>query len=104
MQAFLEASDDLAFEGRNRGEVYGWVNGTLRQQHYQELNRPSRGLVRRYLEKMPGRSRAQVTRLVTLYLEGEEVKPRPYRRYRFPQRYTREDIALPVIVDEGHQS
>ena len=104
IQAFLEASDDLAFEGRNREEVYGWVNETLRGQHYQELNRPSRGLVRCYLEKMTGRSRAQVTRLVTMYLEGEEVKPRPYRRYRFPQRYTREDITLLATVDEAHQS
>ncbi len=40
------------------------------------------------------RRRAQTTRLVSLYLKGEEVKPKPYRRHRFPQRYTREDIEL----------
>ena len=32
IRAFLEASDAVAFEGRNRDEVYGWVDQTLRAQ------------------------------------------------------------------------
>jgi transposase InsO family protein len=104
IRAFLAASDEVGFAGRNRAEVYGWVNQALCQQRYEELSRSGRGLMRRYLEKMTGLSRAQVTRLITLYLRGEEVKPRVYRRRRFPQRYTREDIALLVVVDEAHQT
>ena len=99
IQAFLAASDDLGFQGRNRDEVYSWVNLTLRQQGYQDLKRSGRGLVRRYLEKMTGLSRAQITRLITVYGRGEEVKAKPYRRHRFPQRYTREDVALLAVVD-----
>jgi hypothetical protein len=30
------------------------------------------------------------------------VKPPTYRRHRFPQRYTREDIVLLAAVDEAH--
>ena len=86
IQTFLEASCDLGFQGRNRDEVYSWVNLTLRQQGYQALKRSARGLVRRYLEKTTGLSRAQTTRLITVYMSGEEVRARPYRRYRFPQR------------------
>lgn len=41
------------------------------------------GLVRRYVSKMTGVSRAQSTRLLSLYLRGEEVKPKPYRRNSF---------------------
>jgi hypothetical protein len=104
IRAFLAASDEVGFEGRNRAEVYGWVNQALCQQRYEELNRSGRGLVRRYLEKMTGLSRAQITRLITLYSRGEEVKPRAYRRRRFPQRYTRKDIALLAEVDEAHQT
>lgn len=103
IRAFLEGSDEVRFEGRNREEVYGWVNQTLRQQRYEELKRSGRGWVRRYLSKMTGLSRAQITRLVKLYREGEEVKPKPYRRRRFPRRYTREDIELLAGVDEAHQ-
>jgi transposase InsO family protein len=102
IRAFLEGSDEVRFEGRNREEVYGWVDQTLRQQRYEQLKRSGRGLVRRYLAKMTGLGRAQITRLVTLYRAGEEVKPKSYRRRRFPQRYTREDIELLAAVDEAH--
>jgi transposase InsO family protein len=104
IRAILEANNDLRFQGRNRGEVYSWVNETLRQQGYQDLKRNGRGLVRRYLEKMTGLSRAQTTRLITVYRGGEEVKVKPYRRHRFPQRYTREDVALLVTVDTVHDT
>jgi len=104
IRAFLEASDGVVFKGRNRAEVYAWVNRTLREQDYQNLKRTERGLVRRYVEKMTGFSRAQTTRLITVYLSGEPVVARPYRRHRFSRRYTREDIALLVKVDEVHES
>jgi transposase InsO family protein len=102
IRAFLEASAELGFKGRKREEVYGWVGETLRQQGYEGLKRSGRGLVRRYVEKMTGVSRAQTTRLIAMYLRGEEVKAEPYRRRRFPQRYTRADITLLAGVDEAH--
>jgi hypothetical protein len=102
IQAFLEGSHEVRFEGRNREEVYKWVNGTLRQQRFELLKRSARGLVRRFLERITGLSRSQMTRLVKPYLAGEEVKPKTYWRYRFPQRYTREDIELLAWVDEAH--
>jgi len=103
IRALLEGSEEVRFQGRNREEVYGFVNQTLGQQGYGELRRSVRGLVRRYLAKMTGLSRAQITRLVTMYQEGKEVRPKPYRRRRFPQRYTREDIKLLAEVDEAHE-
>ena len=102
--AFLEGSDEVGFKGERREEVYGWVNQTLREQHYEALKRRQRGLVRRYVEKMTGLSRAQTTRLITMYMGGEEVKPQPYRRRRFAVRYTREDITLLAEVDAAHET
>ena len=104
IQAFLSASQELHFGAQCRGEVYRWVNETLRQQNYGGLSRPGRGLVRRYLQKMTGLSRAQLTRLVAQYQQGEEVKPKAYRRRRFPTRYTRADIELMACVDEAHET
>ena len=79
IRAFLEASEAVGFQGRKREEVYGFVYQTLRQQRYQELKRSERGLIRRYLAKMTGLSRAQITRLLTRYLRGggqaEAVSP-----------------------------
>jgi transposase InsO family protein len=102
IRAFLEASEGVGFQGRNRKEVYGWVNEALRQQHYEELKRASRGLVRRYVSKMTGLSRAQTARLIGVYQQGEPVQLRPYRRQRFPVLDLREDIALLASLDEAH--
>src|ERR1700704_3674576 len=104
IRVFLEASDGLGFEGGNRVEIYNWVNETLRQQGYQKLKRGGRGLVRRYVEKMTGLSRAQTTRLITVYQGGEEVQAKRYRRHRFPPRYTREDVDLLTAVDTLHET
>ena len=43
IRAFLEASEEVRFEGRDREEVYGWVNETLRGQGYQDLKRSGPG-------------------------------------------------------------
>ena len=77
--AFLEGSDGVQFEAANREELYGWVDRTLRGQDYDHLARQSKGLVRLYMAKMTGMSRAQLTRLIGLYLDGGAVKARSYR-------------------------
>src|SRR5260370_6545490 len=102
IRAFLEASEAVGFEAANRKELYVWVNRALREQGYDRLGRPSRGLVRRYVAKMTGLSRAQVTRLIGRYLDGEEVRVRDYRRHRFANRYRPADSELLAGVDEAH--
>lgn len=104
IRAFLEASDEVELEGCQREQVYGWVEATLRAQNWSGLRRASRGLVRRYLAKMTGMSRAQITRLIRLYVAGQAVKPKPYRRHRFARRYSWADIELLASVDEAHET
>jgi transposase len=104
IQAFLEASEGVRFQARDRGELYQWVNEMLRQQDYGHLKREGKGLVRRYLAKMTGMSRAQTTRWIRTYQQGQAVKPRVYRRHRFPNRYTPRDIELLGQVDEAHET
>jgi hypothetical protein len=83
IRAFLEASEEVRFQARDRGELYAWVNGRLRQHDYRQLPRAAKGLLRRYLSKMTGLSRAQVARLIRCYQQGGKVQPRAYRRHRF---------------------
>jgi len=104
IEAFLNASEEIRFKGENREQIYGWVEQVLRQQHYPKQSRKARGLLRRYLEKMTGLSRAQVTRLIARYRANGELQPSHYRRHRFPQRYTRADIELLATVDEAHET
>ena len=104
IEAFLNASEEIRFEGENREQVYGWVEQVLRQQHYPKQGRNARGLVRRYLEKMTGLSRAQVTRLIARFRTHGEVQASTYRRHRFAQRYTRADVERLAKVDAAHEN
>lgn len=102
IRAFLAASEPVTFAGRSREEMYRWVESTLRAQDYGRLGRGEKGWVRRYVAKMTGLSRAQVTRLIGSYLDQGEVKLRCYPRRRFAARYTAADIRLLAYVDRMH--
>jgi hypothetical protein len=71
------------FEARHLGQIYGWVSGVFGQQCYGQQGREAKGLLRRYLAKMTGMSRAQITRLIARYGEAGELKSSAYRRHRF---------------------
>ena len=104
IRALVEATEAVQFEGKKRAEVYGWITRLLRQQSYRRQGKVVRGLLRRYVERMTGRSRAQVTRLVGRYLKHSEVKEASYRRHRFQSRFTAADIELLAKVDEAHET
>jgi transposase InsO family protein len=104
IKEFLEASQDWQFEAKERDEIYEWVNGVLTEHRYRKQTRSAKGLLRRYLAKMTGLSRAQMTRLIARYEKTGVVKASAYRRHRFVQKYTRIDIALLASVDEAHDT
>lgn len=101
---FVAASEGIRFEGQDRGQVYGWVEQVLVGQEYARQGKAARGLLRRYIERMTGLSRAQVTRLVARYAASGRVAVTVYRRHRFRQRFTRADIELLAAVDEAHET
>jgi transposase InsO family protein len=104
IRAFLQASQTIRFEGESRSQVYHWIEQVLCLQQYHQQSRGARGLLRLYLAKMTGRSRAHVTRLIARYRTRGTVQPGVYRRHRFPQRYTRADVELLATVDEAHEN
>jgi transposase InsO family protein len=101
---FVEASQKIRFESENRQQLYGWVERVLVEQEYPRQGKAGRGLVRRYIEKMTGLSRAQVTRLIARYTASGRVEVAIYTRRRFQQRYTWADIELLASVDEAHET
>lgn len=104
IEQFLLAAKEVRFEASQREEIYGWVERLLCQQEYAGQGRRARGLLRRYLGKMTGLSRAQLTRLVGRYLATGRVRIKSSHRHRFPTRYTRADIELLAQVDEAHET
>ena len=104
IRAFLEASEELEFEAAHREEVYQWISRTLCEQEYWKQGRSVKGMLRRYIGKMTGLSRAQVTRLIGRYQHSGVVREQNYRRNRFARRYMEADITLLAAVDEAHET
>ena len=66
MREFVASSSSLTFTGADRKEIYGLVERTLQAHEYLRLAKKNKGVVRRYLAKISGRSLAQVTALNSL--------------------------------------
>src|ERR1035437_1788020 len=102
IRTFLAGSGEVRFAGQRREEVYGWVEQTVVRHQYAGLDRPGKGLVRSYIARMTGLSRAQVTRLITAYRQTGQVKAAAYQRTHFATRYTAADVNLLAYVDKAH--
>jgi transposase InsO family protein len=102
IRAFLAGSGEVRFAGQRREEIYAWVEKTLVRHAYASLERPGKGLVRRYLSRMTGLSRAQVTRLIALQRCTGRVKAVVYQRTKFATHYTPADVTLLAYVDKAH--
>jgi transposase InsO family protein len=100
---FLKASEGIDFGGASRAEAYGWIQQTLIEQEYGRQRKKERGVIRAYLSKVTGRSLAQITRLIRLYLQLGRIETTPYQRHRFASKYTQADIALLADVDRAHE-
>jgi hypothetical protein len=84
IEKFLLAAKQVRFQASRREEIYGWIERLLCQQEYLRQGRPARGLLRRYIGKMTGLSRAQLTRLVGRYLATGQVRSKGTGRHHFP--------------------
>ena len=64
VKQFLEGSEALKFGGVSIEERYQWIEAVLVRFKYSRLRRVEKGVLRRYIEKVSGYSRAQVCRLI----------------------------------------
>ena len=103
IEAFLAASESVRYVGCGRTEIYGWVERLLCHHQYPVLERRSKGLLRAFVERMTGLSRAQSTRLIGGYVGSGRVALKPSARPRYQSRYTAADIELLAAVDEAHE-
>jgi hypothetical protein len=104
VRQFLEGSEPFEFEGISIEDRYRWIEAVLVRFTYQRLHRTDKGLMRRYIQKVSGYSRAQVCRLIRRYIKRGQIRKAECNRRRFPIRYTTRDIALLARTDGLHES
>jgi transposase InsO family protein len=103
IRSVLESPGELGFKGANREERYGWIEEVLKRFNYFRLGKKGKGLVKAYLERMSGLSRAQVTRLVLKKLLVDTIKTSYEGCHRIAAKYTILDHELLAQTDNLHE-
>ena len=100
---FLDGTQAVAFTVlSDKDDRYQWIQRTLIRFEYESLRRPEKGLIMRYLIKISGYSRQQLTRLISQYRNGGKLIRRQRTTHGFNRRYTNDDIQRIAYLDELH--
>ena len=103
IRAFVDGNSPIAFTLTDRAADQQWMTDTLRRFNYRHVSRSDKGLLRRYLAKVTGLSRAQVTRGITQFCTVGGITDRRQGPAKpFSRRYTAADIRLLAEVDALH--
>jgi len=102
IRQFLEGSEGVEFKGLTAKEKYYLIEEVLIRFRYHRLKRDEKGVVRRYIQKVTGYSRSQVSRLITEYKRTGRLSRTEYKRHRFPRKYTPSEVGLLAKTDELH--
>jgi hypothetical protein len=104
MKEFVEGNRKVGLATETREETYGLIETTLQSQQYRKLSKGQKGIVRRFLVKVTGLSRAQMTRLVGYWIKQRCIPRRTAaKRRQFARRYTAADIRRLASVDAAHE-
>ena len=102
IQAFLAGTHEIALRVP-KAEHYRFIERVLKRFGYAPLSRCDKGVLLRYLERMTGLSRQQVTRLVRLYRKnGKVTKQRSPPKRGFSRRFDVTDVTLLTEMDALH--
>ena len=91
VEAFLVGTEAVDFSFADTAARYAWMEATLIRFGYRRLGRRPKGVLRRYLQRVTGYSRQQLTRLLARYRKTCRVDKQPYARHRFTRLYTPQD-------------
>ncbi|WP_448244856.1 hypothetical protein [Pseudoxanthomonas mexicana] len=103
VRAFLDGNGPVDFVGPTGTARYRWLEATLRQFDYPRLKRADKGLLKAYVRKVTGYSRAQTTRLLAQWQQQRRIRDRrgpPARPFR--RRFTDADVRLLAELERMH--
>ena len=103
VREFLEGNQEVDLVVATRAAAYGFIEQTLGRFDYVHQGKAEKGLLRCFLAKVTGLSRAQLTRLLAQHrVTGSIADRRGAPRRPFPRRYTSIDIGLLAELDRLH--
>jgi len=105
LNQFLTGTQAIAFlVGSRKEDIYRDILRILVKFSYHSLKKPSKGIVVRFLIKITGYSRQQITRLARQYRDTGRIEQQQRTYQGFERLYTAEDIRLLASLDERHNT
>ncbi|MFT5852310.1 MAG: hypothetical protein ACI87J_002286 [Colwellia sp.] len=86
----------------NKHDRYQFIQSTLFKFGYITLNKKDKSILNRYIIKVSGYSRQQLTRLIKQYKDGGRIQWQPCRSNGFSTIYNIKDIKLLAEMDTRH--
>jgi len=104
VRAFLDGTTEVAFRVP-KAERNQFIERVLKRFGYSPHGKADKGVLLRYIERMTGLSRQQVTRLVRQYRkDGKLSKRQAAPKHGFTGRFTTTDVALLAEMDVLHST
>jgi len=102
IKEFVKSPNAIKFKSKSKVERNEWIENILCQHKYFKCLRPDKTVLRQYIQTMTGLSTSQLTRLITDYRKYGTLKPKEYKRHKFPKLYDLEEISFLADIDNAH--
>ena len=102
IEQFLTQAHKITFVRKDQKQAYEWIEDILVKFNYICLAKKEKSVIKQYIAAMTHYSRAQITRLITSYVQTGGVEPKSAKRHSFPKRYSIDDIRILVQTDKLH--
>ena len=105
VDAFMQGTAAVGFSPPPEAERYGWIGRTLNQFAYPGSDRRQRGLLRRFIARVTGYSRAQVCRLIAQHRDHHRLQDRRGPpAVPFAKRYGAAALRCLIEIDRAHDT
>lgn len=106
IKTFLTGADCLEFKTVSQIERNDWMEAVLLHHNYRKCKRADKGIIRQYVLKITGLSRAHANRLIGEFIQHRQIKKinkqTGAKRNCFGRIYTGADIKLLAEADNAH--
>lgn len=105
LESFLQGAQAIAYTiPGSKSERYQLIQRVLVKFKYLSCTKKHKGIINRFLVKLTGYSRQQMTRLIAQYRKNGHVRYCPATGNGFNRKYTHHDIRLLANIDELHDT
>jgi hypothetical protein len=95
----IQLGNGVEFTGKDRTEVYAWIEEMLTRFRYRRESKKNKGIIKQYLMLMTGLRESRIDKLIRRKKETGVVRLMQRTQHTFPKIYTVSDIALLAEVD-----